>query len=265
MTVESTKFNTEVWPLQATAKGHDDVVKDDPPEDFRAGFVYKRAGKNSGIGEHHWEKVGFTGIGYDRRAAKSDENGGTPGFPNDALQQESAKFASGTDVSISEIMVESGTTRRNLPQWIEIYNSSMTQGVNIDGWKLEFQNANVEDVEARLNTTIVFKAMTIAPNQTVLIVSTSGLNSGSNHFPSTRVVNLWTDPDHRDELEMTRRNDRVISATGFYLKLTDNKGLVVDEAGNLDGDRRTADAPAWALPMSNEENRRSFYNSCIRW
>ena len=250
-------YSTGVWPLQATAKGHGDVVKDDPPEDFRAPLVYKRAGKNTGIGEHHWEKVGFTGIGYDRTASKSDENGGTPGYPNDALKEKVADLSGIAEVSISEIMVDAGTGARSLPQWIELYNSSLTQGVNLNEWTLEIQNASSDDVEARLNSIITLKGMTIPPNQTVLIVSTSGLNSGTDHFPATRIINLWTDPDHRDDLQMTSRGDQVLSATGFYIKLSDKDEMVVDEVGNLDGDRRTRDEPAWAFPMSSEEGRRS--------
>ena len=248
-------ITTEVWPLQGTAAGHGDVIKDDPPEDFRAGFVYKRAAVNSGIGEHHWEKVGFTGVGYDRAAAKTDENGGTPGYANDSLKEKLADLASDAEVTISEIMFEAGPGRRNLSQWIELYNSSMTQAVNLNEWKLEIQNARDENLDARLNATITFGATTIAPNQTVLIVSTSGLNSGSGHFPNTRVVNLWT--DHRDSIEMETRNDTFLSTTGFYMELTDKDNKLVDEVGNTDGNRRTDDAPAWALPMSSEAERRS--------
>ena len=125
---------------------------------------------------------------------------------------------------------------------------------------------NTEDVDARINATIQLGAMTIAPNQTVLIVSSRGLNSGGDHFPATRVVNLWTTKAHREALEMTSIGDRVLSSTGFYLKLTDKDKKTVDEAGNLDGDRRTADDPAWALPMSSQEGRRRFSDSCLpRW
>ena len=248
-------INTEVWPLQATAAGHGDVIDGDPPEDFRAGYVYKRNAVNSGIGEHHWARVGFTGVGYDRAADKSDENGGTPGYANDSLKEKYADLASDAEITISEIMFEAGAGRRHLAQWIELYNSSMTQGVNLNEWKLEIQNARDENLDARLNATITFGATTIAPNQTVLIVSTSGLNSGTGHFPNSRTINLWT--DHRESLEMETRNDTVLSGTGFYLKLTDKDNKLVDEVGNTDGNRRTADAPAWALPMSSEEERRS--------
>ena len=251
-----TTYNTQVWPLQATAKGHSNVI-DAADEAFSSGQVYQRNAKNSGIGEKHWKKVGFTGIGYDRTAAKEDSNGGTPGYPNDGLKEKIADLASNAEITISEIMFDGGPGRRQLPQWVELYNSSMTQAVNLNAWKLEIQNANSEDVDSRLNATITLKAMTVAPNETVLIASSSGLNSGSNHFPSTRLVNLWTDPDHRAALEMTSRNDKILSSTGLYLKLTDKDNKPVDAVGNLDGNKRTNDDPAWELPMSDEEGRRS--------
>ena len=73
-------YSTEVWPLQNWSKGHGDVITDGPPEDFRAGFVYARRAKNSGIGEHHVFRHGYTGVGYDRHAPANLENGGTPGL-----------------------------------------------------------------------------------------------------------------------------------------------------------------------------------------
>ncbi len=247
-------FDTEVWPLQLWAAGHGNVI-DGADEDFRAGLVYKRNGKNSGIGEKHWAKVGFTGIGYDRTAAKTDENGGTPGYANDALKEKVADL-SDAEVAISEIMFSAGSGRRSLPQWIELYNSSLTQGVNLNGWQLEIQNARDENLDARQNATITLGAVTIAPNQTVLIVSTSGSNSGRDHFPDTRTIDLWT--SHRTALDMEARTDTVLSPTGFYLKLTDKDKKLVDEVGNTDGDRRTNDAPEWALPMGiNSDGHRA--------
>ncbi len=254
-------FDTEVWPLQLWAAGHSNVI-DGAEEDFRAGFVYKRnkpgdPKKDGGIGEKHWAKVGFTGIGYDRTAAKTDENGGTPGYDNGALKEKVADL-SDAEVTISEIMFSAGagSGRRSLPQWIELYNSSLTQGVNLNGWQLEIQNARDEGLKARQNATITLGAVTLAPNQTVLLVSTSGSNSGRDHFPDTRTIDLWT--SHRTALDMEARTDTVLSAAGFYLKLTDKDKKLVDEVGNTDGDRRTNDAPEWALPMGiNSDGHRA--------
>ena len=132
----------------------------------------------------------------------------------------------------------------------------MTQAVSLGGWKLAIENAS-SDVDTALNATLSLDGMTISPNQTVLIVSTSGRVSDPDHFPSTRVVNLWTTKKHRDELEMVRRTDQVFSATGFHFKLTDADNKLVDEAGNLDGNRRTRDEIAWEIPTGEDDDRRS--------
>ena len=256
-----TSIRTQIRPLRVASKGNDneghgDVVKG-ADEDFRAPFVYKRINASRGTGKETWERHGFTGVGYDRKAPNNAAHGGTPGYDNGALKEKFADLSTGSEITISEIMFDTGTTRRKLPQWIELYNSSMTQGVNLNGWKLEIQNYNSTDVDARLNGVITLKAMMLPPNQTVLIVSSNGLNSGADVFPETRLVNLWGDKDHRSALEMTTRNDQILSGTGFYLKLTDKDGKLVDAVGNLDGNKKTQDEPTWALPVSDEEERRS--------
>ena len=252
--VNEAGFNTSLWPLAVTGKAHGNVIDGTGDEDFRAGKVYQRNNAGGGTGEKHIAVRGYTGIGYDRAAAKSGANGGTPGYDNGALKEKVADL-SDAEITISEIMVDTGEGRQNLPQWIELYNSSMTQAVNTNGWKLAIENLN--DVETAFNATLTLGAMTISPNQTILIATTSGSRSDPDHFPSTRVVNLWTTKAHRDELEMVRRTDQAFSTTGFHFKLTDKDNKLVDEAGNLDGNRRTQDEPAWALPVGEKDGRRS--------
>ena len=246
---------TSLWPLAATGAPHGNVIDGTGDEDFRAGKVYQRNNFGGGTGEKHLSVRGYTGIGYDRAAADNPANGGTPGYSKDALKEKVADL-SDADITISEVMVDTGTGRTNLPQWIELYNSSMTQAVNLNGWKLAIENTSDAEVSA-FNTTLTLKGMTISPNQTVLIVSTSGRTSDSDHFPDTRVVNLWTTPDHRNALGMTRRAEQVLSINGFHLRLTDKDNKLVDQAGNLDGNRRTRDEPTWMIPMSDEPDRRS--------
>ena len=246
---------TSLWPLAATGAPHGNVIDGTDDEDFRAGKVYQRNTFGGGTGEKHLAVRGYTGIGYDRAAADNPANGGTPGYSKDALKEKVADL-SDADITISEVMVDTGTGRTNLPQWIELYNSSMTQAVNLNGWKLAIENASDAEVSA-FNATLTLKGMTISPNQTVLIVSTSGRTSDSDHFPDTRVVNLWTTPDHRKDLGMTRRAEQVLSMNGFHLRLTDKDNKLVDQAGNLDGNRRTRDEPTWMIPMSDEPDRRS--------
>ena len=86
---DTVDFNTDFWPLNGTGAPHGDVI-DGLGQDFKAGTVYIRKNAGGGTGEHHLGKVGYSGIGYDRTAAKSDANGGTPGYKNDAVTDKSA-------------------------------------------------------------------------------------------------------------------------------------------------------------------------------
>ena len=251
-------ISTDIWPLKATGGPHGNVI-DGGDEVFSAGKVYQRSGDNNGRGEKNFAVRGYTGIGYDRAAENSGVNGGTPGYDNGAIKD---KILDGTTVvfnatiTFSEIMLDLGSGRQNLPQWIELYNSSMTEAVNLNGWKLHVENT--ADVATALDAVLTLGSMVIAPNQTVLIVTNTGRISDPDHFPSNRVLNLWTNKGHRDALEMKKRTDQVFSTTGLYLKLTDTKNNTVDEFGNLDGDRRTRDElmETWTIPMSEDEDGR---------
>ena len=255
---DTANFNTDFWPLNGTGGPHGDVIEG-LGQDFKAGTVYIRKNAGGGTGEHHLGKIGYIGVGYDRTASATDENGGTPGYDNGASQDKIAGLTTG-DITISEIMIDTGPARQSLPQWIEFHNSSMTQAVNLNGWKLHIENAANGTGELETNTfsaTLTLGNVTISPNQTVLIVTNTGRVSDPDHFPSTRVINLWTTKAHLDALEMTRRTDPVLSATGFNVTLADKDNVEVDSAGNLDGNRRTRDDIAWALPVGEDDGRRS--------
>ena len=246
-------IGTNVWPLKATGAPSGETVKGGD-QDFRAGKVYKRNG-GTGRDKENFEVVGYTGVGYDRIAAATAANGGTPGYDNGAVKEKIADL-SNAKVTFSEIMLGLGEGRQNLPQWIELYNSSMIQAVNLNGWKLHVENTT--DVKTALDAVLTLDGIMIQPNQTVLIVTNTGRVSDPDHFPSNRVVNLWTTKKHRDALEMVRRTDQVFSTTGLYLKLTDKDGKHVDEIGNLDGNRRTRDElmDTWTIPMDGEDDGR---------
>ena len=251
---------TNLWPLIAAGAPNGDVI-DGQGRDLKEGFVYKRnnQGGLGAIGEHHLGRIGYTGIGYDRAAADTPANGGTPGFDNGASKDKIAGLTTG-DITISEIMIDTGQARQSLAQWIELHNSSMDQAVNLNGWKLHIENAANGNGELETNTfsaTLTLGNVTISPNQTVLIASSTGRVSDPDHFPSTRVINLWTTKAHRDALEMTRRTDPVLSTTGFNVTLADKDNVEVDSAGNLDGNRRTRDDIAWTLPVGDDDARRS--------
>ena len=250
--------NTSLWPLKVTGQPHENVI-DGGDENFAAGKVYKRNGVNNGRGDKSFAVAGYTGIGYDVKASKISVNHGTPGYANNAAQ--ATKAGIGDDmVTISEIMFDVGDAalRRKLPQWIELHNASDTMGVDLNGWKLHIENAAQENGDLETNTfsaTVTIGAKFILPNQTIIVASSTGNVRDPNHFPSTRVINLWTNKSHRDALEMARSTDPVLSTRGFSIQLVDKDGAEIDKVGNLDGNRRTRDEPAWPLPVYDTDDR----------
>ena len=258
ITDDSSGLRTKMWPLAISGAPHGNVIdndKDNKSDDFRSGRVYRRADAAGGTGEKDWSIVGYTGVGYKRSAANSGQNGGTPGYANDAVKVKESDL-SDASVTISEIMYVKG---RNLPQWIELYNSSMTQAVNISEWKLRIDNLRSdEDIDIRspsVTTNNLGGGVTIQPNQTVLIVSGKTRRDSRSaqagvDFPDTRVIDLW---GQKDRIEVDRGETnlsyQLLSEEAFSLTLLDKDGAIVDTFGNLDTDRETI---LWKLPMMTE-------------
>ena len=237
-------YRTKVWPLHGTLAPR----ANDKEEDLDAPTVWRRANPNR-VGYHKdaWREAAWTGLGYDRAVKNNRANGGTPGYPNDAVKNRTTEFANDVYVTISEVMFASGDAK--LPQWIELYNSSETQAVNLKDWRLDIENYDSEDLGYRLNATLILSEKTLYPNQTLLIVSRRGRNSNANHFPNERIYNLWANAAHRKELQMVNQGDPVLSEVAFSLRLSDSQQVAIDVVGNLDGNRRTRnDKPAWDLP-----------------
>ena len=234
-------YNTSLWPLHATGGAHGNVIDGTGDEDFRAGRVIQRNNFGGGTGEKHLAVRGYTGVGYDRHAAVNGENGGTPGYSKDAVKGDKSNWMN--QVTISEIMLGTeegaGAARvpraTRLPQWFEIYNASMTEAVSIHNWYLEIQNSRDEftgvDYRGNLHATLRLPNVVVQPNQTVLVVSGSGLNSGN--FPEQRTINLFTNGGYRNELGIRSRGEPVLNPAGFYIQLRDHKNNHVDEIGNL--------------------------------
>ena len=219
----------------------------------------KRYQANDGHHKDAWEAVGHKGgIGYDP-GADLTVSPGTPGYANNALMTQlvdDKNTAVTTDdvafagsISISEVMVDAGP-RWNLVQWIELYNSSMSEAINIKDWELEIRNAT-DEVESYVDSSFVFNDAYILPNQTLLIVS----GSGTNDVADNRVYNLYQ--HHRRALGLTNRRSVLLSPSGFYLKLTDKNEEFVDHAGNVEvkGATRTV---MWELPARNPDMRQSL-------
>ena len=240
-------FQTDIWPLKATAH---------PREETGAalveGKVWRRA-KMDSVGYHKdaWTQAAYTGLGYDRVTETSPATAGTPGYPNDAVKQAAATPRG--SVTFSELMVDSAGGK--LPQWLELYNASKTEALNLNRWKLELQNVDSEDLVGRPVVTLTLKEKVIQPNQTLLIVAGDARASSADVFPAARVYNLLT--LHEKNLRIKTARDTFLSAEGFTLKLRDSTGQLVDEVGNTDGNRRTRDAPAWQFPFAPAEVGRS--------
>ena len=208
--LQNAKWNTALYPLQASEAGHGNVFKDLPEENgFAEGKVYARDAGKAGTAENAFSKAGFTGIGWDRNVAKRDGYGGTPGFDNGANKEKGL----GT-ITISEVMANDGNGR--YPQWIELRNSSMTLGVNLNGWKLRVENVG-QDVDTRQNFTLgIPDGYQIPPNQTLLIVARTA--SKSDNIQDERVINL-AQPATKSTLEVTGNRFMMLSEEGFTLKL----------------------------------------------
>ena len=242
-------YDTYVWPLQvleAPGSATEDALS--------SGKVWLRA-KADIVGYHRdaWAEAAFTGVGYDRKVSKSAETAGTPGYPNGAVKTEPATPRGA--VTISEVMLDSaGGT---LPQWVELYNTSKTDALNLNRWELEIQNVDSEELVGRPIVRLTLQEKIIQPNQTLLIVTGNARASSADVYPEDRVYNLLE--LHDKNLRIKKPSDTFLSAKGFYLRLTDRNEHLVDEVGNTDGNRRTDDNPAWALPvpLSEVEGMRS--------
>ena len=206
--------------------------------------------------------AGYTGIGYKRHAQNSLAHGGTPGYSdartNQAPTGEAAHSLKTGTLTISEIMYDQGDS--DYPQWIEIYNSSDSETVNLradGGWKLVIENFDDGEIPIkRLTGTLNFSKSeihSILPQQTVIVASTRARNSGSAFFdtrvifPATRVFSVWDDA--RGEFDMKRSTDPILSEKGFYIELQDGKGNFADGVGNLvkSPNRRVAATIEWEL------------------
>ena len=170
--------------------------------------------------------VGWTSVGYKRNAARNNAHGGTPGYNNGSLKDRGADAKA--SIVISEIMFD---TSRNLPQWIEIQNTSNTLGFTLTHASLFIVNHHLKAddtdyTEGKLSETINIDNVELPPNQTMLVVSTA--SRSYTNLPDTRVVNL-----------RRGRGEKLLNPNGFQitLKLRTNesgsKHETVDKVGNL--------------------------------
>ncbi len=267
-------WHTKVFPLNGNTQADADFLQSDRLN--TAGNVWVRDGAKQGYLKDAWQKTGFTGIGYDRRVRANDQHGGTPGYDNDVVKGKIAQLDGG-NLIVSELMLT--TSNNRLPQWIELYNTSKTRGIDLaadssapnTGWQLIIENHDSgtwKENKRHLNITVNLSDLFtyIPPNQTVLIVASEGRPSDRDHFPDTRVTSIFR--TYPNAFSMASRTDLILNAEGgFYMKIVDGDGTVSDEVGNVDGIPANLrqgigiDAPYswnWSTALTEDGNRTSL-------
>ncbi|MDE0012539.1 MAG: lamin tail domain-containing protein [Candidatus Poribacteria bacterium] len=157
-----------------------------------------------------------------------------PGPPLDTLS------AAG-QIGFSELMFTPQDDPDALPEWIELYNNSKTQAVNLKGWRLEVEGRDTTQQHRR--TVVHLRDLVVPAGQTALIVTATGETSVD--IPSGRVYDFFR---HHSDFQVTNTRNKLLGSVGFFLKLSDPGGKVSDVVGNLDGNAETSDSPDWALP-----------------
>ena len=169
------------------------------------------------------------------------------------------RLSSSGQVSISELMFTSKDETGSLPQWIELYNASETETANLRGWKLKIERRDENDEHQA--AVITLKNLIIPPNQVSLIVTAEAPNTVE--LPEKRIYSFF---EHHPKVfirpNAPEAEKFLLGEKGFYVELSDSYGAVSDRIGNLDGDKRTEDAPTWELPAG--ETDEGFRTSLLR-
>ena len=259
--VKTNAYNTLVWPFRGWTKAvaTDGLDGEGIPNNPTNALARLRYQADDGHHKDAWDNVTAKGgLGYDR-GVDLKYAPGTPGYANDSIRgalvdDKSTRVTTDDviyngEVAISEVMYDAGP-RWHLIQWIELYNSSVDETINLKDWRMEIFNAS-DEVESYVDSGFVFNDAYILPNQTLLIVS----GSGTNDVSPNRVYSLYQ--YHRRDLGLTNRRSVLLSPDGFYLRLTDKNDDPVDEAGNVEVKGSTR-AIMWELPDRNPEYRQSL-------
>lgn len=222
------------------------------------GFTHK----NRGVDHYAFRDADYTGLGYKRTARIAGYNNGTPGYDGNSVKNTGVVKGNATSatVTISEIMYSTGPDPDTpiLPQWIELYNSSPTDAVNLRNWKLRFEMLNADGTPMDSLLTLDFnkgRVKTILPQQTVLIVAgnarqaNSDSNAGGDVFADNRVFNVYREYGNADNKFGANTRYMFFNPKRFHMALLDKDNKVVDAAGNLDGDARTSDTGTWDFPL----------------
>ena len=182
-------------------------------------------------------------------AANSPSSAPPPPPPPPPAPEPMAPVATGADIMISEIMIDSNDGR--LPQWIELANASAGE-VSLAGWSIEIDNdaadAGVVAETARLNIGDV----TVGKDQVVLVVTktstrNSGVGMGKGDLREDRIV------DVQMQVSPTDGRYSLISEMAFKIALIPPQTGGAVERGDVVGNL----GMGWEIPMA-EGNRSSI-------
>lgn len=154
-------------------------------------------------------------------------------------------------VSFSELMYTSRGGVHSLSQWMELFNHSQTEEVNLRGWQLTIEARDLNGTHR--HAIIPLEDLHIPPRETALIV-TWNPRQRSDVIRENRIYHFFN--LHFDEFEQNRYRNMIIGLAGFSLRLTNTDGVLVDIVGNLDGDPGTEDKPAWEIPIGTTRDRK---------
>ena len=231
-------YRTQIWPLRDT------WVYTGTEARFSQAEVYQRVMRPKGAIPMKPMARGYlrdawvlsdyqSGLGYDPDASP-ETSLGTPGYATAMMTDD---VGTG-QISFSEVMF--ATNEKGSPaQWIELYNNSATEIVNLEGWRLIIEVRDSQPVHR--HTTFHFKSLEVMPNQTALLVTRNDRNS--ENIPVRRIYNV----------QRQSRKALLLRSEGFALRLFSPDGTLVDMAGNLDG-RVGEDKPRWELPSGWSES-----------
>ncbi len=219
---EVVEDNTDIWPLRETTAFFENT------EFLTQGKAWQRTEPiRDGYDPNAWEESGYkSGLGYEMNA-DSTTSLGTPGYPSDI-------YVSNVDrgeVVFSEIMFATNKSRNDEPQWIELFNTSNTKVVDLEGWLLIFETDDREDETRNQFTSINLKPMEILPKQTVLLVT--GKSQHSDNILDRQVYDL--SEHHVTELGRNTFPFVIFTGKGFSLELKSLSNTSVDKVGNMYG------------------------------
>ena len=152
-------------------------------------------------------------------------------------------------IVFSEMMFESKGGLRSLPQWFEVFNTTDTE-INVRGWQLALfrRKPSVLDVTVQIQEDFIIPA-----KSSRLIVSMGASNSGGL-LEDNFVYSLFRHHSADLEQESGQTRNRLVWREGFYLKLLDGEGTLIDYIGTITDKENDL---TWELPECLIEGKRS--------